>query len=344
VSLTDHPDAKTNPQEPAVHGAKTFLRKLARKTGSQPLKGAIEAYFEGAPTQDILADFTRRERAQLRTSPEQQLSGEKDWREKIDYACQFIDEKHVRAILTAITTSDAAPEKLDFFARLIRRARFASDLFASNAAATWLDDPKFIKAYDAAKSISTWPIDVRWRIHTLTRAAHQASRIEGDFVECGVNNGGTAMSVITYLGAEMFKDRRFFLFDTYRGLEPSQKNAKEQANTRLLDDAYTPVLDKVRERFSPYDFTEIVAGVVPETLAQYDGGKVAYLHIDMNVAYPEVEAFKFFWPKMVPGGVVVFDDYGFPAHIEQQYALNELAQSYGLEIMMLPTGQGLIWK
>jgi hypothetical protein len=64
----------------------------------------------------------------------------------------------------------------------------------------------------------------------------------------------------------------------------------------------------------------------------------------MNVVLPEVAALRFFWPLLLPGAPVIFDDYGFPRHSAQRIALDELAKELGTQIMMLPTGQGLLWK
>ena len=152
------------------------------------------------------------------------------------------------------------------------------------------------------------------------------------------------MSVITHLGAEAFRGRRFYLFDTFQGLVDEQRTEVEKTKFPLPEGHYPNVLEGVRRNFSKFDFADIVVGAVPETLSHFKGDKVAYVHIDMNVALPEVEAFKFFWPRLSPGGVVVFDDYGFPAHVEQQKALNAAARDFGAEIMMLPTGQGIVWK
>jgi len=46
--------------------------------------------------------------------------------------------------------------------------------------------------------------------------------------------------------------------------------------------------------------------------------KVSYLSIDMNCVKPEIAAAQFFWDRMVSGGIMVLDDYGFRGHIEQK--------------------------
>jgi predicted O-methyltransferase YrrM len=72
--------------------------------------------------------------------------------------------------------------------------------------------------------------------------------------------------------------------------------------------------------------------------------EVAYLSIDMNIAYPERAAIEHFWPRIVPGGVVVLDDYAFAGYDEQRRSMDEFARHAGVPILTLPTGQGLLIK
>lgn len=47
---------------------------------------------------------------------------------------------------------------------------------------------------------------------------------------------------------------------------------------------------------------------------------------------------------MVSGAIVVLDDYGWSGHEEQKHAFDSFARSRGVEVLSLPTGQGLILK
>jgi O-methyltransferase len=64
----------------------------------------------------------------------------------------------------------------------------------------------------------------------------------------------------------------------------------------------------------------------------------------MNIAYPERKAIEYFWPKLSCGALVVLDDYGWLGYEEQHEAMDDFAKSVGVEILSLPTGQGLIAK
>jgi hypothetical protein len=72
--------------------------------------------------------------------------------------------------------------------------------------------------------------------------------------------------------------------------------------------------------------------------------RVSYLHLDMNCAPPEVAAFEYFWEKLVPGAIVLLDDYAYLGYESEKEAMDVLAEERKLRILSLPTGQGLLIK
>jgi O-methyltransferase len=64
----------------------------------------------------------------------------------------------------------------------------------------------------------------------------------------------------------------------------------------------------------------------------------------MNIAKPEVAAMEHFWDRLVLGAPVIFDDYGWLAYWEQKEALDRFARLRSVEILTIPTGQGLLIK
>ena len=92
------------------------------------------------------------------------------------------------------------------------------------------------------------------------------------------------------------------------------------------------------------DFIKIVRGPVPATLPQVTAERVAFLHLDMNATVPEIAALEHFWPRLSLFGLVVMDDYGWPRHREQKIGFDDFARRVGIEILQLPTGQGLMVK
>jgi hypothetical protein len=73
-------------------------------------------------------------------------------------------------------------------------------------------------------------------------------------------------------------------------------------------------------------------------------GDVAFLHIDLNCAYPERAALEYFWNHLSRGACILLDDYAYFRHDCQMHAIDASARVLGFEVLSLPTGQGLIIK
>ena len=138
-------------------------------------------------------------------------------------------------------------------------------------------------------------------------------------------------------------DRTFYLFDTFQGIPPEQmSDAERQRVARHNELHYEDCFDLASGNFAPYPNVTLVRGRVPDTLTDVQIDQVAYLSIDMNIAEPEVAALTFFWDRLVPGALVVLDDYGSFNCRVQYDAMNALAEKLDVSILTLPTGQGLI--
>ncbi len=208
---------------------------------------------------------------------------------------------------------------------------------------TFMQDPHFIACYDAAvkDGLAISPT-IHWRAHVFSWAAKRALKLEGDFVECGVNRGFLSRIAMDYIGFAK-QDKKFYLMDTYDGLV-DRYITEEERNQGVTSGGYEPCFDKVTRTFAPYKNVHLIRGAIPDTLPQVGSTKIAFLSIDMNCVMPEIEAAEYFWPRMVPGGVIVLDDYGHAGHELQQKAFDKFASTQGVTVLCLPTGQGLIFK
>lgn len=211
--------------------------------------------------------------------------------------------------------------------------------------ADFMRDPRFVAAYALGRATGSWPGgEPAWRTYVACWAAEKGSTLEGDFVECGVNRGGMSRAICQYVGFEKL-DKRFWLLDTYHGLDEGLINEEERAQGRTAHrDYYTECFAAVTETFRPYAGARIVQGAIPGTLSQVTAQQVAYLSIDMNCVAPEIAAAEFFWDKLVSGAVMVLDDYGFELHEPQKRAFDAFARERGVAVLSMPTGQGLIFK
>jgi hypothetical protein len=145
--------------------------------------------------------------------------------------------------------------------------------------------------------------------------------------------------------------KAFYLLDTFKGLNSKYVSAQELAmgymngSQRHLESGfYTQDVEKVLANFSEWNNVHIIVGPVPETLSEVKSTKVAYLHLDMNCTPPEVAALNFFWDNLVPGALILLDDYAYRGYEPQKAGLDEVAREKNIKILSLPTGQGLALK
>jgi hypothetical protein len=204
-------------------------------------------------------------------------------------------------------------------------------------------DRKFAAAYATGVETGSWGKEkVQWRAHVVTWAAQNGLHLDGDFVECGVNKGAMA-SVIHHYTQLHRTSRKFWLLDTYNGLSERQLTEREKERGAAYW-GYEECFDFVRRRFESFPGVVLVRGEVPGTLPQVTAQRIAYLGIDMNCTAPEIAAATFFWDKLSSGAIMVLDDYGWSGHADQKQAFDNFAHERGVEILSLPTGQGLLLK
>lgn len=145
-------------------------------------------------------------------------------------------------------------------------------------------------------------------------------------------------------------NRTFYLLDTFQGidlryvLDGEIRHAVDMNETMLESGFYVQGVESVEANFSQWKNIRIIEGSIPETLNQVETKSVAYLHLDMNCAPPEITALNFFWDRLLPGAIVLIDDYGFGGHEAQKHAMNAFAKEKDVMIAALPTGQGLLIK
>ena len=221
---------------------------------------------------------------------------------------------------------------------------YATDYLYTFVNADFIQEPRFASAYKLAEELGK-PLmpetGMQWRIYTLCWVANQVKKLEGDFVACGVFSGFCDRAIMEYIDFGSL-NKTYYLMDTFEGLDArysSEKELTKQNRYKHFNNMYEQVLDTFK------DFrVKVIKGSIPDTLPQADTTAVCFLSIDMNTAQPELEALAYFWPKMVKGGVVIFDDYGFRGCEDQRKVHDMFAASVGHSIFSMPTGQGILIK
>jgi hypothetical protein len=88
-----------------------------------------------------------------------------------------------------------------------------------------------------------------------------------------------------------------------------------------------------------------VKGYIPESFARSrNPEQIAWMHIDLNSSIPTIASLDFFWDRLLPGGVVLLDDFAWSGYEDTRMEVEKWCQATSLDIMKFPTGQSLITK
>lgn len=139
------------------------------------------------------------------------------------------------------------------------------------------------------------------RCQALYNLAQEANKLEGDVAEIGVYKGGTAK-----LLALSCPDKTIHLFDTFQGMpakdDPSIDFHKE-------GDFNDTSLEAVRDALSDCNDVKFYPGMFPDTVDSTISEKFSLVHSDVDLYQCNVDVLEYFYPRLVPGGIIVFDDY-----------------------------------
>jgi hypothetical protein len=164
----------------------------------------------------------------------------------------------------------------------------------------------------------------RERVVTLADAVQYIVRrgIPGDFVECGVWLGGSAMVIAKTLLAVGADDRRIWLYDTF-GAMPQPGQADLEVNRdftgrlppkRTLQAPHGRYLPRVRENMQstgyPPELVTYVCGMVEETIPETMPAAIALLRLDTDWYSSVAHELEHLYPLVSPAGVLIVDDYG----------------------------------
>ncbi|OGY99880.1 MAG: hypothetical protein A2945_02710 [Candidatus Liptonbacteria bacterium RIFCSPLOWO2_01_FULL_52_25] len=198
----------------------------------------------------------------------------------------------------------------------------------AEASCAFISDERYTKSRDAAikECKQLPPTGGDWRLYVGCWAAEHALKLEGDFVECGVDRGLLSRTIAGYLDFSRV-NKKFYLIDSFGVMK-----------------GYTDTHEEVKSVFSNFKNISVIKGSVPQILKTLPETKFAYVCIDMNSPEPEIAAANFFWDKMPSGAIMLFDDYGIPGREPQHDAFDAWAKTKNVSVLSLPTTQGLVIK
>jgi O-methyltransferase len=214
------------------------------------------------------------------------------------------------------------------------------NIFTIHRNLSFLDDEVFMSIFERNtqsdnRAMQETERSIIWRTHVLSWAARSCLKFEGDFVECACYKGTSAKIICEYLDFNS-TGKHYYLYDLFEHEKGMDHHAMPGHSKSLYE--------QVQQRFAEYPNVHVIQGSVPEALLLNAPQKIAFMHLDINSAAAEIGALEILFERIVPGGMLVLDDYGWLAYNAQKQAEDPFFAKRGLRVLELPTGQGLVVK
>lgn len=199
---------------------------------------------------------------------------------------------------------------------------------------------------------SATPLHRAIRHHQLLSLFERTHDLDGAVAECGCARGLSFLQLChaTRERQAGWRGEGFAVFDSFEGLsEPVTQDLDTsdldpaQAQ-RILSMTYAgnmacrleTVSAAVWREFPQVEFRK---GWLPAALADVPQRAYRFVHVDVDLYEPTRGCFEFFYPQLVPGGIIVTDDYNWPGG---RRAVDEFCAAAGLVPRLTATHQAYL--
>jgi O-methyltransferase len=160
--------------------------------------------------------------------------------------------------------------------------------------------------------------------------------LPGDFVELGVYRGNSA-AVFADLARAC--SRRLYLFDTFTGFDRRDFTGPDSHRRPGFGDVS---LEKVKQLVGTQDVF-YVPGFFPNSCAQIAlPNEIALAHLDCDLYEPTKAGLEVFYPRLVPGGMIIVHDYSSGYWPGVKNAVDEFFASRPERPVLLPDRSGSV--
>lgn len=213
-------------------------------------------------------------------------------------------------------------------------------------------DPDFNALYDLAQSKtqmkSSDNLLRRQRHYTLIKLLGQAGTVinKGSVAECGCWRGLSSYEIASTLKKMGFL-KTFFIFDSFEGLSEFDEADGKKALAVSEEDRrkeFACPLEVVQENLGEFGFINLKKGWIPDRFSDVSGEQFSFVHIDVDMYQPIRDSLAFFYPRLVPFGIIVLDDYGALGFPGAKKAVDEFLETTKVFFLPLPSGSAFIMK
>jgi O-methyltransferase len=203
----------------------------------------------------------------------------------------------------------------------------------------WRYDQAFRDVY---RQIEGFSLIDEMRLYELWQLTSQLATVRGDIVEVGVWRGGSGC-LVAAASQRSGGSSRVYLCDTFSGVVKA--SAEDPIYSGGEHGDTSPELVQSLADHLGLENIEILAGAFPdETGTAIQDREFKLCHLDVDVYESTKAAAEWVWPRLVDGGVIVFDDYGGDGMDGVQRAVEEVADDGSCRMIYNLNGHAVLVK
>lgn len=184
-----------------------------------------------------------------------------------------------------------------------------------------------LEKINCGRFINSVEISVRVRALERFRDLCGLYGMTGSIAEVGVFQGDFAK----HMNA-LFPESRLYLYDTFEGFARQDVVVEENESTIETYRHYAnTTIETVLSKLPHPDMAIIRKGFFPDTAAGEDD-KYVFVNLDADLYAPTLAGLEYFWPKMVPGGIIFVHDFFSPEFTGVKRAVTEFMDSTRINI------------
>ena len=182
------------------------------------------------------------------------------------------------------------------------------------------------------------------KFEVIHNAIKETFSLDGSMAEVGVYKGGISFGMLL-----TDPSRELYYFDTFKGMPKAAEGVKEihgegDFGDISLEEFYENAGSVLPERITSRLIGAV--GLFPATAYTplVENETFSFVHMDGDYYQTTRDAIDFFYPRLVEGGIMVFDDWEWENCPGVKVALEESADRYGYTIEVSRPTQALIRK
>jgi hypothetical protein len=204
--------------------------------------------------------------------------------------------------------------------------------------------PRLVRPYPAPSPASQANINV------IFSQLEQTQDVDGDVAECGVWRGRTLVPIALWLQQHSIR-KHVFGFDSFSGfpddaiavdLAMEGEPYQYKSHGAFADTSLEFLIQKLA-RLGVAEMVTLEPGLFSDSLPRHGDRRFSFVHLDCDIYQSYKECLEFFYPRMSPGGVVLFDEYNDPAWPGCNRAVDEFLSGKPVRLEMIERDNHQKW-